>query len=105
MIPVPTLVRLEYLTPGGWVVGHAGVNLLHPERYVERLAERKKFGRAIELDDMLQPTGQVWEPEELPDPATLVPSDTAVPKLPEPDKQCPFCGDEHRPPFDGSCLI
>lgn len=59
-LPTPTLVRLEYRTPNGWVIGHKGIALLHPGRYVERLAEKGKIGRAIALDDQLQPTGQVW---------------------------------------------
>ena len=96
--PVPTLVRLEYLTPTGWAVGHRAMNLLHPARYVERLAARGKIGRATELDDQLQPTGTVWQPDELPDPAQLVPSDTPIPRL-----ACSFCGAGGHP--EGRCLI
>lgn len=103
--PVPVLCRLEYLTPDGWKVGHAGINLLHPERYVERLAERGKFGRATVLADDLKTELQVFEPKELPDPSVLVKSDTRVPRLPDPEKDCAFCGEEHPPPFDGSCLL
>lgn len=58
--------RLEYLTPDGWVIGHAGVNLLHPERYVERLTARGKFGRCTIID-----TGQVFESPNLPDPSSI----------------------------------
>lgn len=104
MVASPTLCRLEYLTPTGWVVGHAGVSLLDPARYVERLTERAKFGRAIELGDDLKPTGVVWEPPNLPlDPTVLVPSDTRIPKLP--DKICPLCDEGHTGPYDGSCLL
>lgn len=103
-IPKPTLCRLEYLTPQGWVTS-ATVNLLHPERYVERLLEHRKFGRVTVLNARLQPTGKVYVPPELPDPAALVPSSTAIPQLPEPAKLCSLCGDEHTAPFDGSCLL
>jgi hypothetical protein len=103
--PVPTLCRLEYLTPNGWTVGHHGVNLLHPERYVERLAERGKFGRVTVLADDLTPTSTVYEPKDLPNPADLVPSETAIPRLRDPAKTCGVCGDEHAPPYDGSCLL
>lgn len=100
----PTLCRLEYLTPDGWVTS-GDVNLLHPERYVERLLVTKKFGRVTVLDARLRPTGKVYEPPHLPDPATLVPSGTVIPKLPEPEKTCPVCDAEHLPPYDGRCLL
>jgi hypothetical protein len=100
--PVPTLVRLEYLTPDGWVVGHKALNLLSPARYVERLLARGKFGRATALDDELQPTGEVWVTDELPEPAQLAPTDTAIPGL---LPTCIVCSEQHDPPYDGSCLI
>jgi hypothetical protein len=100
-----TLVRLEYLTPDGWVVAHAGIALLDPQRYVDRLTARKKFGRCTVLDGSLQATGKVYQPDNLPDPKTLVPSDTQIPKLPEPEKTCPLCDSEHPKPWDGSCLL
>ena len=96
-----TLCRLEILTPQGWWVSHAGIALLNPGRYVERLAARNKFGRATELDDRLQPTGTVWEPANLPDPASLVPAvdGSRAPVLP-----CSLCGEAgHR--FEGECLL
>lgn len=101
MIPVPEMVRLEYLTPDGWVTGHAGIALLDPGRYVERLAQRKKYGRALALDGDLRPTGRVWEPDDLPDPSSLVPptDGTTVPTLP-----CDLCGaTDHR--LDAQCLL
>lgn len=58
--------KLEYLTPNGWKVGSAGVNLLHPERYVERLTANGKFARCTILD-----TGQVFESPNVPDPSTM----------------------------------
>lgn len=102
-----TLVRMEYLTANGWVVGHAGIALLNPQGYVDRLAAKRKFGRCIELDDRLQPTGTVWAPAKLPNRKDLRPSDTRVPHLPDPTDQrrCPWCEKHHGDPFDGSCLI
>lgn len=43
--------RLEFFNAktGSWVVAHKGVPLLHPDRYVERLAERGKIGRVTIL--------------------------------------------------------
>jgi len=102
---VPTLCRIEYLTPDGWKVGHAGMNLLHPERYVERLPDRNKFGRATELDDSLQPTGKVWAPpkDRLPDPAELRYLGNGNPNVPELPPACGLCGDrDHR---EGMCLL
>lgn len=74
-IPVPELCRLEFWTPTGWVTAHAGVALLHPARYVERLGTRGKIGRVTLLD-----TGTTIQPP------------------------CSTCGEHHEPPF-GSCLI
>lgn len=77
-VPVPTFCRLEYWSPATqkWSVGHAGIALLHPRRYVERLAAKGKIGRVTLLD-----TGEVIQP------ATEL---------------CPFCG---QPNDDGRCLI
>lgn len=105
--PLPTLVRMEHLEPGGWVrVGE--YNLLHPERVPERYREHGKFARCTELDDRLRPTGKVWVADDVPDdPSVLVRAAEGRGqwKLPEPDKTCPLCGDEHLPPFDGRCLL
>lgn len=76
----PTFCKLEYLTPDGWVVGHSGINLIHPRRYVERLAKNGKIGRIIVPD-----TGEIIQMVE-----------TSI---------CPVCDQEHAAPFDGSCLL
>jgi len=111
----PTLCRLEYLTRKGWVVGHAAMNLLHPERYPERLAANGKIGRVTVLDDTLQPTGTTYEsplhadPEDLPESVLerLVYRNVGNPKVPvlkAEDEECGFClgtlcdG-------DGTCLL
>lgn len=99
-IPTPTLVRLEYLTRDGWVVGHKAMNLLHPERFVQRLLDRGKFGRATALDEELQPTGQVWQSDVDVDPERLTKTDTAIPAL-----SCIHCSQQHGPPYDGMCLL
>jgi hypothetical protein len=100
----PTLCQLEYLTSNGWIVGHKSVALLHPKRYVERLTERNKFGRCTELDEKtLKPTGAVYVSPNLPNLQDLVPSATKIPQLRPPT--CEFCGESHREPFDGRCLL
>lgn len=113
-IPVPYLCRLEYLTREGWVVGHASINLLYPDRYVERLEANGKVGRCTELlDDATD--GRVWVASTIPDPDNipaslldrLVYRDVGNPKVPvlvAEDEECEFClgtlcdG-------DGSCLL
>ena len=114
-IETPTLCRLEYLTRKGWVVGHASINLLHPEKYVERLEAHGKIGRCTVLDDMLQPTGRVWVAKVIPNPddipesilERLVKTDVgnpAVPRLKAEDEECGFCMGTLCD-GDGSCLI
>lgn len=58
----PTFVRIEYWNPvrQDWVTGHAGMNLMNPARYVQKLAERGTIARAIELDDENQPREIVY---------------------------------------------
>lgn len=105
-IPKPHLVRIEYLTPEGWVHGHAAMNLLSPERYVERLEANGKFGRATEHG-----TGRVWVSENVPeDPSILVPStNNHMPCLPTSPMAaapaCVYCEERHAKPHDGTCLI
>jgi hypothetical protein len=107
-----TLCRMEYLTRKGWVVGHNGIALLHPERYVERLEANGKVGRAVALDDRLQPTGQTWEPKVIPDPEDIPPdvlerlvdTDTAIPRMKGEDEECEFCLGSLCD-GDGSCLL
>lgn len=106
-VPTPTLCRLEHYTPKGWVRHGPDVNLLFPERYPARLEERNKYGRAIELDDNLQPTGQTWEPSTLPPRSKLVQTATGAWGLPDPTRRelCQWCDRHHAEPFDGSCII
>lgn len=106
-IPKPYFCRLEYYTPEGWKTGHAGIALLNPQRYVERLEERNKYGRALELGEDLKPTGKKWEPAKLPPRSKLVPTDTRQYGLPDPKRRgmCQWCEQYHGDPFDGSCLI
>jgi hypothetical protein len=62
--PVPTFCRLELWNPAktDWSVAHAGIALLHPERYVARLAAKGKTARVILVD-----TGEVIYGEGLAD--------------------------------------
>lgn len=100
--PTPVLCRLEHYTPTGWKLVNPGVALLSPERYPERLEEKGKFGRAIEVD-----SGKVHAPRKLPPRAKLVPTDSDAWGLPDPTRRgmCRWCGGYHGDPFDGSCLI
>lgn len=52
MIPVPTFCRVEYWNAGAaeWRVGHAGINLMDPGKYVRKLAERETIARVVEID-------------------------------------------------------
>ena len=105
--PVPTFVRLEFLTPTGWV-DNGTAALLYPHRYPERLREKGKFGRCTALDEKLKPTGRVWVSDDVPpDPSVLVRTDNGrIPwALPEPARLCLLCSSKHSSPFDGSCLL
>lgn len=99
-IEKPQFCRLEYLNQHGWWVGHSGINLLHPERYVERLAANGKVGRVVVIE-----TGEIFEPDDIPDPSTLVPSETDIPRRFDAARACVLCNTRHPLPHDGSCLI
>lgn len=106
----PKLVRLESLTPSGWVLhgGHLALALIYPERFVERFRESGKFVRATLLDEHLAPTDEVWVAEDVPeDFSVLVPSkrETGGFCLPQSTKNCKVCGEGHPPPHDGRCLL
>lgn len=48
----PTFVRLEYwhhLTQS-WEVGHHGINLMDPAKYVDKLAKNGTMARAVDPD-------------------------------------------------------
>lgn len=48
----PTFVRIEYWSPilGDWDIGHAGINLMNPERYVRMLGKRGIIARAVDIE-------------------------------------------------------
>lgn len=52
MMQHPTFVRLEYWDPNvpGWVVGHAGTNLMNPAAYIQKLAARGTIARAVDKE-------------------------------------------------------
>lgn len=59
--PVPEFVRIEYwsATKGDWVKGHAGLNLLDPQKYVQKVTDSgKAIARAVVVD-----TGEVMYPK------------------------------------------
>lgn len=60
-IPVPTFVAVEYWSAerAEWWVGHAGLNLMNPEKYVTGVTQKgKMIARAVEKD-----TGQIFWPK------------------------------------------
>jgi hypothetical protein len=48
----PTFVRVEYWNgmTASWGTGHAGINLMNPAVYVQKLAKRGVIARAVEVD-------------------------------------------------------
>ena len=62
----PTFVRLEYLNPDGtWWVAHAGINLLNPRLYLEKLLARGVHARVIEKNEDWQDGEVLVLPETL----------------------------------------
>ena len=56
-IPVPEFVRIEYWSAAraDWWVGHAGINLLNPQKYIDGVNSKGKMvARAVIVD-----TGEV----------------------------------------------
>lgn len=48
----PVFVRIEYWSPllGDWADGHAGINLMDPTTYLQKLAKRGTLARAVVVD-------------------------------------------------------
>lgn len=48
----PTFCRIEYWNPmtRSWECGHAGINLMNPAAYVQKLLKRQVLARAVEVD-------------------------------------------------------
>lgn len=48
----PTLVRIDYWNPltVSWETGHAGINLMNPATYVQKLAKRGVIARAVDKE-------------------------------------------------------
>lgn len=58
---VPTFVRIEYWSAerGEWGVGHAGTNLMNPQKYVQKVTDSgKAIARAVVVD-----TGEIVYPD------------------------------------------
>lgn len=59
---VPAFVRIEYWSPvkADWWVGHAGLNLMNPEKYVTKVTDRgEMIARAVivDTDEIIYPKG------------------------------------------------
>lgn len=52
MMDTPRFVAIEYWNPllGDWAVGHAGINLMDPALYVQKLSARGIVARAVDKD-------------------------------------------------------
>jgi len=48
----PTFVEIQYWNQmtGSWQTGHAGINLMNPSAYVQKLAKRGVLARAVDKD-------------------------------------------------------
>lgn len=48
----PTFVQVEYWNSAtaSWQVGHAGINLMNPATYVQKLTKNGHIARAIDKD-------------------------------------------------------
>jgi hypothetical protein len=48
----PTFVEIQYWNPmtASWETGHAGINLMNPAAYVQKLAKRGVVARAVDKD-------------------------------------------------------
>lgn len=58
---MPEFVRIEYwnTAKGDWVTGHAGINLMDPQKYVQKVTDNgKAIARAVVVD-----TGEVMYPK------------------------------------------
>ena len=59
---VPTFVRIEYWSSAraDWWVGHAGINLMNPEKYVTGVTDKgQMIARAVvvDTDEIIYPKG------------------------------------------------
>lgn len=62
---VPEFVRIEYWNPAknDWVKGHAGLNLMNPQKYVQKVTDSgKAIARAVVVDTgvVILPAGD-WD--------------------------------------------
>jgi hypothetical protein len=97
---MPEFGRLDYLTREGWVVGHAGIALNDPQRYVDMLAKpQETVARFVPYDGDHQPGEPLVPASGVPD----FPS--AQGKVPRGLSiiQCAACGDAHKTAWE--CLL
>jgi hypothetical protein len=88
--------RLDYLTPAGWGVGHSGLNLIDPQRYVDKLhKDRQVTARFVPLGEDFQPI----HPSILPPPPHEANGRAPVHRISE----CEACGNQHRKAWE--CIL
>jgi hypothetical protein len=90
--------RLDYLTRAGWVVGHAGIALQDPQRYVTGLGRRATVARFVPLDGDYRPGQPVLPP--------VVPEFSLAPRGKVPGtkiSECAACGGPHDRPWE--CVL
>ena len=90
----PSFVRLEYLTPAGWAVGHGSLTLADPQAYVDGLARRGVPARCVEVAlASTDATGVVWgQGEATPEPVGVPLAALSRAGVTE----CSACGGAHR---------
>ena len=104
---MPDFGRLDYLTRVGWVVGHAGISLQDPEKYVTGLAKDKvvqgvtkngTIARFVPLDGDWR-AGSPVLPPVVPDFPNAPQEKTPITRISE----CAGCGDPHEKPWE--CVL
>lgn len=60
MVEHPTFCRIEYWSPiaAEWWVGHGGINLINPQKYIQKVTNTGRVARAVVVD-----TGEVIYPD------------------------------------------
>ena len=88
---MPEFGRLDYLTRVGWVVGHSGIALQDPARYVRRLGESRGLVARFVPGEPGGPYGEPVLSGEVPPFPEAPQGRIAVSKVTE----CAACGAAH----------
>lgn len=86
----PTFVRLDYLNAdtGEWVIGHSNINLMDPQRYIDKInAEGKMIARAVD-----KTTGHIFSTPGYPKQMTAERKQTMKTKV---KRKTPVLGEDH----------